>query len=100
MKYVKKPVVIEAVQFNGSSTHKAQIEDWMGGGKCPEEGGIHTRDIVDLPIETEEGTMVAKGGSYIIKGVEGEFYPCDPDIFKKTYEKVGNEYYASFEEHF
>lgn len=41
-----------------------------------------------IPIETLEGTMRASVGDYIIKGVNGEFYPCKPDIFEKTYEKV------------
>lgn len=41
-----------------------------------------------IPVETLEGTMRASVGDYIIKGVNGEFYPCKPDIFEKTYEKV------------
>jgi len=44
-----------------------------------------------LEIKTLEGTMCADIGDYIIKGVNGEFYPCKPDIFEKIYEKVGEE---------
>lgn len=88
MEYRKKPVVIEAVQFNGSSTHAGHIASWIAGDiDCPDKiGVIHTRDITLLDIETLEGTMTATSGDYIIKGVQGEFYPCKPDIFEKTYE--------------
>lgn len=55
-------------------------------------GGTHVnyedKNNPYVPIETLEGTMRASVGDYIIKGVNGEFYPCKPDIFEKTYEKV------------
>ena len=54
-------------------------------------GGVHVNYEYTnpyVPIETLEGTMRASVGDYIIKGVNGEFYPCKPDIFEKTYEKV------------
>ncbi len=86
MKYRRKAVVLEAAKFNGSSSSKAQIENWMAGGECPKENGIHTRDICQLTIETLEGDHLASPGDYIIKGVRGEFYPCKPDIFEKIYE--------------
>ena len=88
MKYRKKPVEIEAVMFNGSTTDIGAIKDWMNGGECPNEARISTCDIRNLEIETLEGTMTAKPGDYIIKGVNGEFYPCKPDIFKATYDRV------------
>lgn len=90
MKYRKKPVEIEAVQFNGASSHATQIHCWMAGKRnCPDtKGTIHTRDIVTIDIETLEGFMTAKQQDWIIKGVAGEFYPCKPDIFKQTYELV------------
>lgn len=80
MKYRKKPVVIEAVQFTGDN-HGA-IADFVEGNYIAEANGV------GFYIRTLEGTMLASIGDYIIKGVNGEFYPCKPDIFEKTYEKA------------
>lgn len=88
MKYKKKPVVIDAVQFLGCSTSSHQVDRWMKTGVDPEPNTIHTRDIIHMDIETLEGTMKASPHDWIIKGVNGEFYPCKPDIFEKTYTKV------------
>lgn len=77
MKYRKKPVVIEAVQWNGKNN--SEILSFAKGASYI---------IDDLIINTLEGRMKASVGDYIIKGVNGEFYPCKPDIFEKTYEKV------------
>ena len=82
----KKPVVIEAHRFIGSSTSAHQIKRWMEEGVEPSTGGVHTRDIRPLIIPTLEGEMMAAPGDWIIKGVKGEFYPCKPDIFEATYE--------------
>ena len=83
-KYRKKPVVIEAIQFNGDVIrgNYNEIIDFVGNelSYCS-----LTKEII---IPTLEGDMTAKDGDYIIKGVNGEFYPCKPDVFKKTYEKV------------
>ena len=68
MKYRKKPIVIEAVRWTGSITVKV----------LPKGSS--------LLIPTLEGVMEARRGDYIIRGVNGELYPCQPDIFKKTYE--------------
>ncbi len=88
MKYRKKPVIIEAIQYNKNS--EAQIIKW---GKINGERKIIPFDDnllknQELLIDTLEGTMHVSIGDYIIKGVNGEFYPCKPDIFKKTYEEV------------
>lgn len=88
MKYRKKPVVIEAVQFNGMEDY-LEICQWID--KTPNT--LLTEDIVEyrspiMLVNTLEGTMAANPGDYIIKGVNGEFYPCKPDIFEKTYELV------------
>ena len=79
MKFRKKPVIIEAVQFDGTlrSTDPLMIPE------CSQELGSDT-----LQIPTLEGVMTARPGDWIIKGVKGEFYPCKPDIFKATYEEV------------
>jgi hypothetical protein len=76
--YRKKPVVIQALQWKGDN----EVEVLQFCSKC----FIVTGD--SLKINTLEGTMSASVGDYIIKGVEGEFYACKPDIFKKTYESV------------
>lgn len=85
MCYRKKPVVIEAVKFGGSSTDVAAIQKWIAGGEY-QEPHITTRDIRSLEIHTLEGVMTADPGDWIIRGVNGEFYPCKPDIFDATYE--------------
>lgn len=74
----KKPVVIEARQYDG--TNLFELGKWMGLGVFQE-----TFDG-NMPIETLEGTMEAAPGDWIIRGVKGEFYPCKPDIFAATYE--------------
>lgn len=85
-KYRKKPVVIEAVQFNGNSP---QIEAFMGNSVKSLSRETDENSIVNaLIISTLEGHMRADLKDWIIKGVNGEFYPCKPDIFEKTYEQV------------
>lgn len=79
MKYRKKPVVIEAMQFNGENSR--EIRTWMKDGE-PE--GWENESI--MRIETLEGTMSANKSDWVIKGINGEFYPCKPDIFEKTYD--------------
>jgi hypothetical protein len=81
MKYRKKPVVIDAVQF--TSENMPEVTAFIGG----ENGGkFIARPPGGLGIQTLEGTMWATPGDWIIKGVKGEFYPCKPDIFAATYE--------------
>ena len=86
MKYRKKPVVIEAMQYNALNSRQSVMQ-WIdaNGGKCHLVKSINDNSIY---IETLEGTMRADLNDYVIKGVNGEFYPCKPDIFEKTYEKV------------
>jgi hypothetical protein len=86
MKYRKKPVVIEALIWDGSLACYDTIEDWAGPEKLhlfTDRGG----NLV-LEIKTLEGDMRANEGDFIIRGVKGEFYPCKPDIFEATYECV------------
>lgn len=77
-KYRKKPVTIEAIQWNGENL--LEIQRFMGST-------VENHWSV-LIIPTLEGNMYASLNDYIIKGVNGEFYPCKPDIFAKTYEEV------------
>lgn len=88
-KYRKKPVVIEAIQLEYSTKSQDNIIEWSGNKiRKGLDGG--------LVIPTLEGDMVANTGDYIIKGVNGEFYPCKPDIFEKTYDEVGSTSFMSF----
>ena len=85
-KFRKKPVVIEAVRFGGSSTDVSAINHWMEGGEYVAPT-VRTADMVRfMAIETPEGVVKAKPGDWIIKGVAGEFYPCKNEIFWATYE--------------
>jgi hypothetical protein len=83
VKYRKKPVVIEAMQFDG--TNGEEVAAWCGGevesATCHGEGPPWL-----VMIRTLEGTMAAGRDDYVIRGVQGEFYPCKPDIFAATYE--------------
>lgn len=81
MRYRKKPVVIEAKQFradNGPS-----LAEWCGGTWFPSVSG-NTQPLLVIP--TLEGDHQARPGDWIIRGVQGEFYPCKPGIFAATYE--------------
>lgn len=79
--YRKKPIVIDAVQYNGSNRN--EIFDFCG--KSCHNGNTDSSLII---IHTLEGNMVLSINDYLIKGVKGEFYPCKPDIFEMTYERV------------
>ena len=82
-KFVKKQVVIEAIQYNGINI--TEVESFVGA-KLP----IVCLSVEDtqLVIPTLEGDMKASKGDYIIKGIKGEFYPCKPDIFKQSYNMI------------
>lgn len=81
MKYRKKPVVVEAVKWTGENMAEICFFTGICGGELIKDN--------ELYIKTLEGVHHASIGDYIIKGVNGEFYPCKPDIFEKTYEMVG-----------
>ena len=90
-KFRKKPVVIEAMQFTDES--KEYIFNVFVTCRKYPDFERHKDQTMDyskpiLVIETLEGNMEAKLGDWIIKGVNGEFYPCKPDIFEKTYDPV------------
>lgn len=91
MIYKRKPVEVEVVQWNGYNI--SEIEKFVGKSckieyqesQCSEYCSVTSAELV---IHTLEGNMHASVNDYIIKGVKGEFYPCKPDIFNQTYEKV------------
>jgi len=88
MKYRKKPVVVEAIKFDGSNFEEISL--WSNGAAYIRGLYLQSTDR-EMEIQTPEGDMRAKFGDYIIKGVKGEFYPCKPDIFELTYEAVQSE---------
>lgn len=94
MKYRKKPVVVEAMQWTGLNLE--EVKDFVGEAL--------TYDILDtawkvgkgrphvfMKIKTLEGDMEVSEKDFIIKGVNGEFYPCKPDIFQKTYTEIAED---------
>lgn len=95
MKYRKIPVVIDAVQWTGENqremfdflTNYEKTDDYMSASG---EHFIIDHNAVKggLVIKTLEGEHIASIGDYIIRGVAGEFYPCKPEIFEKTYERA------------
>ena len=85
--YRKKPVVVEAVQFTGDFGNIEKLIQWSNKQVWQNTSGFG-EFLGTLSINTLEGVMTASKGDFIIKGVNGEFYPCKPDIFEKTYEEV------------
>ena len=81
MKFRKKPVVIDAVQWTGKNY------DEVSTFAYDSERTVFIGEN-NLIITTLEGDMIANVGDWIIKGVKGELYPCKPDIFEETYEQV------------
>lgn len=83
-RFRKKPVEIEAFQLPMSEVH---MPGWISSGAVAftkgDDGRVHA-----AAIKTLEGVMLADYGDWIIRGVKGELYPCKPDIFEATYEKV------------
>lgn len=84
-RYRKKPVEVGAMRWDGSEKSQTAIVNWSGGAVSGWFDGEYF-----LEVRTREGTMRADVGDWIIKGIQGEFYPCKPDIFEATYEPVGH----------
>ena len=86
MRYRKKPVEIEAVQWSGSNWH--MLLEFAE--KTGDRGGVYTKGA-DLYVRTLEGDLKAISGDWVIKGIKGELYPIRDDIFRETYEPVESE---------
>ena len=88
-KYKKKPIIIEAVQWTGINLEeiKSFVKDSLDYNYKTHWDSSDLSNI-EVKIKTLEGDHIVSIGDYIIKGVNGEFYPCKPDIFKKTYEII------------
>ena len=100
-KYRKKPVIIEAVQY--IKGQEVPAVNFLGGydinEHVPGNMSVHETDLaifqsnwsdqsVSITIKTLEGNMEVFDGDYIIKGIQGEYYPCKPNVFEQTYELV------------
>lgn len=85
MKCRKKPVIIDAVQFDGTKKSAIRIALILG---IPVGVAGYNNNTEEMWIRTLEGLHTASKGDWIIKGVKGEFYPCKPDIFDMTYEQI------------
>lgn len=95
-KFRKKPVEIEAIQWLGlpggtssvveNSYHMGVVEEWLLERMPDDRSAKFVGDTIE--IETLEGTMTASPMDWIICGVQGELYPCKPDIFYETYDQV------------
>ena len=89
MKYIKKPVIVEAIMWTGDNQEEINKFCTNPNSTCK----AYYHDIYNdgnyvLKIRTLEGDHIANIGDYIIKGIKGEFYPCKPDIFELTYDKL------------
>lgn len=97
MKYRKKPVVIEAFQFDGDmidKTGKWYVPEWAA--KAFEAKVLYFDSLskdsppCELFVKTLEGIHHVSVGDYVIQGVKGELYPCKPDIFEMTYDEAAD----------
>lgn len=92
----KKPVTVEARQWDGSNESATAIIDWVlsqDGTARYHDDVVHDGErcincVIYIAIDTLEGTMNVFPDAWVIRGVQGEFYPCKPDIFEATYEPV------------
>lgn len=88
----KKPVVIDAIQWDGTLSHARKIEKAFKDLETRSMTYHEQEDTCDYwRIGTLEGSHIVSKGDFVIKGVHGEFYPCKPDIFAKTYDTVEND---------
>lgn len=92
MKYRKKPVVIEAIQFVGTYASGEAIEEWTGKVVSMATWNVGRDTCSGMIASTLEGPMRVSVGDFVIRGVQGEFYACKPDIFEQTYEAVEGEH--------
>ena len=87
MRFKKKPVEVDAIQFitnnEPDSKNMNELVSWVNTN-----GGKASHNNTDVLVMTSKGELVVSVGSWIIKGVAGEFYPCKPEIFEQTYDKV------------
>lgn len=90
MRFIKKPVVINAIQFiyGGKFDSCRELKEWMGDSYLYSKMERHPGAVAKIGIKTMEGDMEGKNRDYIIRGVRGEFYACDESIFLETYDPI------------
>lgn len=86
MKYCKKPVTIEAFKYSYNYPNEKYYPDWFHKACDKKTVWMHTDG--NIRITTLEGDHIVSEGDYVIQGIKGELYPCKPDIFEQTYEKI------------
>ena len=86
-RFRKKPVEVEAWEFTREALKSTDSWVRLYGNEL-HLISQYAGEVLYIEIDTLEGTMRANLGDYIIKGIQGEFYPCKPDIFKATYEEI------------
>lgn len=89
MRYRKRPVIVSAIQYTGNNGNELSL--WSNHAVIESPILEPTKDNPSgryVQVETLEGVITGNVGDYIIRGISGEFYPCKPDIFEKTYEMV------------
>lgn len=86
MRFRKRPVMIEAMQY--TEANREALIAWCGaqGTSIDDDGGEY--ELLNLRVKTKEGVMMCSPNDWVIRGVQGEFYPCKPDIFQATYDLV------------
>lgn len=92
--YVKKPVVVEAIQWTG--LNEKQVMEFCLGKAFFGQVSDAKHTAIRMTIETLEGVMTAQIGDFIIKGIRGEFYPYKPDIFAMTYDEFNETKFHEF----
>lgn len=102
-KFRKRPVIVEAIQYLGPQMVTPSDPIPKGCCSCVIDPGLRAR-LGDGPrpvhVHSLEGAMSVKTGAWIITGVKGEVYPCDPDIFLATYELVDEDYLPQTTKHY
>lgn len=86
MRFRKRPIEVEAIKFTYETQDR--VYNWIAGNRSADRDG---EGKPTLHIQTLEGVMTATLGDWIIRGVAGEFYPCKPEVFVRTYEPVEEE---------
>lgn len=92
MRFRRRPLEVEAMQFHGDATSATEIQLWSDqAARMFINPQAPVGDGLGMVIDTLEGTMKAAPGDWIIRGQKGEYYPCKPDIFAINYEPVGSQ---------
>ena len=93
-KYIKRAIEVQAIQWTGENHDEMYSFLVNGNGDSVIKPDIYNRFFKKdgtLYIDTLEGYMYVRKGNYVIKGIQGEYYPCDPDIFDQLYDEIVDE---------